>query len=70
MLLYIKEQLSSGFWKNWRNQYTQPQIQVLVDYLKANNKPIYDATSSSSDDLTWRSSMPSSTSGTRRRAIR
>jgi hypothetical protein len=31
-----------GFWKNWRNQYTSTQLQLLIDYLKTNNPLVYN----------------------------
>jgi hypothetical protein len=31
-----------GFWRNWRNQYTNNQFQVLIDYVVAHNPLVYN----------------------------
>jgi len=43
-----------GFWKNWRNHYTDRQFNQLINYLKANNWKVYnkDRTDGTRDDLT------------------
>ncbi len=43
-----------GFWRNWRNHYTESQMQTLINYLKTNNAAVYnkDGKNGSADDLT------------------
>ncbi len=43
-----------GFWRNWRNHYTDSQMQTLINYLKVNNAGVYnkDGKNGSADDLT------------------
>ena len=43
-----------GFWKNWRNHYTNSQVQVLINHLMANNPRVYnkDLVNGTADDLT------------------
>ncbi|HZJ22223.1 MAG TPA: hypothetical protein VFD54_02870, partial [Anaerolineales bacterium] len=43
-----------GFWKNWRNHYTNGQVQLLINYLKTNNPRVYnkDLINNNSDDFT------------------
>ena len=43
-----------GFWRNWRNHYTDAQFQILINYLKTNNYKVYnkDQVLNTADDLT------------------
>jgi uncharacterized repeat protein (TIGR01451 family) len=43
-----------GFWRNWRNHYSDSQMQTLINYLKTNNAAIYnkDGKNGTADDLT------------------
>lgn len=45
---------SIGYWKNWRKQYAEPQLQILIDYVKSNYAPVFneDQINGTSDDLT------------------
>ena len=45
---------SVGYWRNWRNHYSSPQLQQLIDYLKTNATPVFnrDQVTGTADDLT------------------